>query len=234
MKTTIVIPTYNEKENIELLLTAIFNLTIPELSIIIIDDNSPDGTATCVKRIQVNHPISLIERKEKLGLGSAYIIGFKQALTDGADIIIEMDADFSHDPKDLPRLIQAIENSDIGIGSRKIAGGQIIGWNMRRHIMSNGAMTISRLFLGLKTHDITAGFRVYRRYVLEQISLDKIKNNGYAFQEEILWRVEKHGFRVLEIPVTFADREHGKSKLSKKDILEFFLFIFRVRFGLIK
>lgn len=232
MITTVVIPTYNEKENIVSLINDIFLLKIPDLKIIVVDDNSPDKTAEAVAQIQTTYPnLYLVKRNSKLGLGSAYIAGFKKALALKADLIIEMDADFSHDPKDLPRLISACENgADLAIGSRKISGGKIIGWNFKRHLMSNGAMLLSRLLLRLKTKDITAGFRCFKRQVFDKININNIKSNGYAFQEELLYRTEKSGFTIKEIPVTFKDRESGQSKLGKKEIKEFFIIIFKLKF----
>lgn len=223
MKIAIIIPTYNEKDNIQKLLKAIFDLKILELEIIVVDDDSPDGTAEMVEKLSTAHPIHLIKRPAKLGLGSAYLTGFKKALSLGAEFIFEMDADLSHDPDDIPRLLEAAQNADLVIGSRKIKGGKIIGWGWTRKLMSNGAMWFSRLLLGLKTKDVTAGFRLFKRHVLENLHLENIKSNGYAFQEEMLYRTEKAGFRVCEVPVTFIDRQEGKSKLSKKDIVEFFV-----------
>lgn len=232
MRTFIVIPTYNESENIVKLINDIFILNIPDLSIIVVDDNSPDGTATLVETTKQVYPnLYLIKRLNKLGIGSAYIIGFKKALSLNADFIMEMDADFSHDPKDIPRLIETCANGfHLTIGSRKIAGGQIVGWNWKRKFMSNGAMLFARIFLGLRAKDVTAGFRCYRREVLEKINLDKIKSNGYAFQEEMLYLTQKNKFQIKEIPVTFNDRAKGQSKLSNKDIAEFFLTVLRLRF----
>jgi glycosyltransferase involved in cell wall biosynthesis len=238
-KTAVIIPTYNEKENIAGLVGRIFEQNIPNLGIIFVDDGSPDGTAEEIRKhsnrftnersfvplrmTSYDKPIQVIHRTAKLGLGSAYIAGFKKALADGAELIMEMDADLSHAPEDLPHFIAAVEaGADLVIGSRKIPGGKIIGWNFRRHLMSNGAMFTARLLLGLKTKDVTSGFRCFKRGVLEKIDLDAIKSNGYAFQEEMLYRTEKLGFKVEEIPVTFTDRTKGKSKLSAKDILEFF------------
>jgi len=227
-KTIIVIPTYNEAKNIAKLVNKIFGLNIPGLEIMVVDDNSPDGTGKIVEKL--NLPIHLINRSGKLGLGSAYIAGFKEAIKQQADYIFEMDADFSHDPDDIPKILQATDNADLVIGSRKITGGKIIGWGWLRKFMSNGAMWFSRLLLGLQAKDVTAGFRCFRRQVLEKIELDKIKSNGYAFQEELLYKTQKLGFIIKEIPVTFIDREEGKSKLSKKDIWEFFWIIIKLKF----
>jgi len=230
MKTILVIPTYNEKENIEKLINKIFALNIIGLEILVVDDNSPDGTASIVKNLQNKYPLNILERAGKLGLGSAYIAGFKKALELQADRIFEMDADFSHDPDDLPAMLEAAKNHDLVIGSRKIAGGKIIGWGFTRKFMSNGAMWLSRILLGLKAKDVTAGFRCFNSQVLKTLNLDEIKSNGYAFQEELLYKTQKAGFTITEIPVTFIDRREGKSKLSKKDIIEFFLIIFKLRF----
>lgn len=240
MKPIIVIPTYNESENIEKLIKKIFEQKIEGLEILVVDDNSPDGTAQIVKNLQSrqfggqaiinNQQIHLLERQGKLGLGSAYIAGFKKALELGADYIFEMDADFSHDPEDVPRLLEACQSADLAIGSRKIKGGKVIGWGWTRKFMSNGAMWFSRLVLQLKPRDVTAGFRCFRRRVLESINIDTIKSNGYAFQEELLYRTQKAGFTITEVPVIFIDRQEGKSKLSKKDIIEFFIIILKLKF----
>src|SRR3989339_657065 len=233
MKPIIIIPTYNESKNIERLLTKIFSLNIPNLEVIIVDDNSPDGTSQIVQKLTTSTTLQLtthlITRPSKLGLGSAYLTGFQKALSLGADYIFEMDADFSHDPDDIPRLLAAAQNADLVIGSRKVPGGKIVGWNFWRKFMSNGAMWLSRLFLGLRPHDVTAGFRCFKRRVLETIPLDEIRSNGYAFQEELLYRTQKLGFTIFEIPVTFIDRQKGKSKLSKKDIMEFFSIIINLK-----
>ncbi|HPA25342.1 MAG TPA: polyprenol monophosphomannose synthase [bacterium] len=226
----IIIPTYNEKENLANLIPAIAeNLKNFDYKILVVDDNSPDDTGKLAEKLAENFPIEVLHRIGKFGLGSAYIMGFKKALANGADLIFEMDADFSHDPKDLPHLIEAVSHADLVIGSRKIKNGKIIGWNFLRHFYSNGAMFFARLILGLKTHDVTAGFRCYKREVLEKINLDQIKSNGYAFQEEMLFHVEKNNFKIKEVPVVFQDRKVGQSKLNKKDILEFFKTILRLR-----
>lgn len=231
MKIAIIIPTYNEAENIEILIKKIADLNLNDWRIFFIDDNSPDKTAQIIQSFADKLPITLIQRPQKLGLGSAYVTGFKKALQQNAEYIFEMDADLSHDPKDIPQILQTcFDGADLVIGSRKILGGKIIGWNWYRHFMSNGAMFFSRFILGLKTHDVTSGFRCYKRRVLENINLDKISAGGYAFQEEMLYLTEKNNFKITEIPVTFSDRKLGKSKLSKKDIWEFFITIFRLKF----
>ncbi|PIT88076.1 MAG: dolichyl-phosphate beta-D-mannosyltransferase [Candidatus Magasanikbacteria bacterium CG10_big_fil_rev_8_21_14_0_10_36_32] len=231
MKTIIIIPTYNEKNNVESLVEQIFSLNISGLEILFIDDNSPDGTADTIKKMQIKHPIHLIQRPKKLGIGSAYLIGFQKAFEMDADYIIEMDADLSHNPKDIPLLITTCANgADLTIGSRKIAGGKIEGWNLKRKLMSNGAMFFARLILNLKTKDVTAGFRCFKKSTLEKIDLKKIKSNGYAFQEEILFKVERTGNKVVEVPVNFPNRKHDQSKLNKKDIIEFFIVMLKLKF----
>ncbi len=229
MKTVIVIPTYNEKENISQLIGEIFKLQIPDLEILVVDDNSPDNTSEEVERMIPHSPIHLIKRKGKLGLGSAYITGFQKALSIGAEYIFEMDADFSHNPKDIPRMLEAAKKHDLVIGSRKIQGGGIEGWGWTRKLMSNGAMWFSRTLLNLKAKDVTAGFRCFNKKVLEAIGIETITSNGYAFQEELLYKTQKSGFTIFEIPVVFTDREKGKSKLSKKDIIEFFWVMIKLR-----
>ena len=166
-----------------------------------------------------------------MGLGSAYITGFTRAIELGAEYIFEMDADLSHDPDDIGKLLSACQNgADLTIGSRKIPGGKIEGWNWRRKLMSNGAMWFSRLILGLEAKDVTAGFRCFKKNTLEKIELDGIKSNGYAFQEELLYRTQKSGFKIVEVPVVFRDRTKGKSKLNRKDIIEFFLVMLKLKF----
>lgn len=229
----IVIPTYNEKYNIENLINRIFNLNIPNLNILIIDDNSPDGTGQLVKELAEKYKdkLYLIKRPEKMGIGSAYITGFKYSLEHGADLIFKMDADFSHDPKYVPDFIkQADLDFDVVLGSRRIKNGGVIGWNWTRKIMSAGAMSFSRIILKLKTKDVTTGYRCYKKEVLLKIDLDKIKSNGYAFQEEMIYLCEKNNFKIKEIPIIFIDRKLGKSKLGCKDIIEFFKTVIKLKF----
>ncbi|NMC51868.1 polyprenol monophosphomannose synthase [Candidatus Kuenenbacteria bacterium] len=230
MKNFIILPTYNEKENLAELVMEIFGQGINDLSILIIDDNSPDGTGVLADELSQKYPVFVIHRRGKLGLGSAYREGFDYCLDKGAEYIFEMDADFSHDPKDLPRLLSAAKDgADLVIGSRKIKGGQIIGWNWERHLYSNGAMFFARFLLNLKTRDITAGFRCFCTNALKKIDYSKIKSNGYAFQIEMVYHLEKAGLKIVEAPVTFIDRQKGQSKLGQKDIREFFKTILNLK-----
>ncbi len=227
------IPTYNEKDNIENLVKAIFGLNVERLKVVIIDDNSPDGTGEIADKLAENYPVKVIHREGKLGLGSAYIAGFKYALRNGGKYIFEMDADFSHNPKDIPRLLKEAQNGyQVVIGSRKIDQGEIEDWSLWRHFASNGAMFFSRILLGLRTKDVTAGFRCYKKEVLDDLDLDSIKSNGYAFQEEMIYLCEKKRFKIKEIPITFVDRKLGESKLSHNEIIEFFIKMIKLRLKL--
>lgn len=231
MSVSIVIPTYNEKENIGKLIEAIFDLNIDNLCVLVVDDNSLDGTVQIVEKLRSKYPVDILKRTGKRGLGGAYIAGFNQVLKSQTDYIFEMDADFSHRPEDVPKLLRAAqEGYDLVLGSRRIPGGQIQGWNWRRHFSSWGAMSFSRLVLGLKTKDATTGFRCFKRQVLEKINWGEVKSNGYAFQEEVLLLCERMGCRIKEVPITFVDRKLGKSKLGFKDIVEFFIRILYLKF----
>lgn len=231
-KKYIILPTYNERENLSDLIRVILNLGIPELFIIVVDDNSPDGTGKTADQLAATHSqVSVIHRTGKLGLGSAYITGFREALKKGAELVFEMDADFSHNPKEIPNFIRAEQKGyDVVVGSRRIPDGGILNWGIARNMMSKGAMWFSRLVLGLKTKDVTSGFRCYSRRVIETINWNEIKSNGYSFQEETIYYCEKRGFKVKEIPIIFKDRVKGKSKLSRTEIINFFLTILRLRF----
>ncbi len=232
MKYLVVVPTYNEAENIVKLIDEIFALAIEQLSILVVDDNSPDHTAELVEELKNKYPdkLFLAKRSGKLGLGSAYQFGFAWALDHGYNFAFSMDADFSHNPQDLVKLMEVSKDYDIVLASRKIPGGKIIGWNWRRYLASHGAMALSRLILWLKTHDVTAGFKCYSRRYLEFLLSKNIKSNGYAFQIETIYLAEKNKFTVKEIPTTFVDRKFGQSKLSSKDIIEFFINVIKLRF----
>ncbi len=215
----IIIPTYNEKENIELIIDAVFSLP-KKFDILVIDDHSPDGTASIVKhKMKQEHDdrtIYLIEREGKLGLGTAYITGFRFALENGYDYIFEMDADFSHNPEDLQRLydVCAIEGNDVAVGSRYVSGVNVVNWPMGRVILSYFASKYVQFITGMPINDTTAGFICFKRKVLETIDLDKIRFIGYAFQIEMKFTALSHGFKVVEIPIVFTDRTRGKSKMS--------------------
>lgn len=211
----VIIPTYNEKENIEPIIDAVSSLSVP-FDIMIIDDNSPDGTGDIVRSLQEkNKNLHLIEREEKLGLGTAYIRGFKWALEKGYDLIYEMDADFSHNPRDLERLYATcMEGVDLAIGSRYISGVNVVNWPLGRVLMSYVASIYVRIITGMKIKDTTAGFKAYKREVLETIDLDNIRSRGYAFQIEMKFTTWKFGFRVKEIPIIFTERQEGASKMS--------------------
>lgn len=229
----VIIPTYNEKENIENIIRYVFSLE-KEFHILIVEDNSPDGTADIVKRLIEEFPERLfIEQREgKLGLGTAYIHGFKWALQRGYDFIFEMDADFSHPPKDLLRLYEACsKGADMAVGSRYVDGKiSVVNWPIGRVIMSYYASWYVRLITGMRIGDATAGFACYKRQVLEQIKLDKIRFVGYAFQIEMKYTVFKKGFKIVEVPIIFTDRVFGESKMSMKIFKEAFFGVFSLKF----
>jgi len=232
MKTLIVIPTYNEKQNITKLLGDIFNLGIDELSVLVVDDNSPDGTGQIIDQLKSgNNSLDIMHRPTKAGLGRAYVAGFSEAIVRGANYILQMDADFSHDPKYIPELLRLIQNCDVAIGSRYVAGGGTKNWGWMRRLISKSGNVYARLVLGLPFKDITGGFRCYRRAVLEKINLNEINSIGYVFQTEILYRIHRAGFKVEEIPIIFTDRLSGQSKFSIKIILESFWRIIRLKFN---
>ena len=215
----VIIPTYNEKENIEAIIRAVTGLQEHAFDILIIDDGSPDGTADIVKRLmaaEFKDRVFLVERQGKLGLGTAYIAGFKWALEHHYEYVFEMDADFSHDPKDLPRLYKACaeEGYDVAVGSRYVSGVNVVNWPMGRVLMSYFASKYVRFVTGFPINDTTAGFKCYRRRVLETIDLDAIRFKGYAFQIEMKFTAYKLGFRIKEVPVVFVNRQLGTSKMS--------------------
>lgn len=219
----VIVPTYNEIENIDRLVDAVLGLPI-KVHLLIVDDHSPDGTGDRVKKLQAKHTRSLhlLERSGKLGLGTAYIKGFQWALDQEYQYICEMDADFSHNPQDLPRLFKACENgaADVAIGSRYISGVNVVNWPMSRVLISYFASVYVRRITRMKVRDATAGFVCYRRYVLETIRIDRIKFKGYAFQIEMKFKAWKHGFQILELPIIFTDRKEGTSKMSGKIVSE--------------
>lgn len=217
----VIIPTYNEKENIENIIRCVFSLK-PAFDILIIEDNSPDGTAVIVKELQKEFPaLFMIERQGKLGLGTAYITGFKWALENGYQYIFEMDADFSHNPRDLVRLYEAcVQGADMSIGSRYVTGVNVVNWPMSRVLLSYFASKYVRIITGMKVHDATAGFVCYTRNVLSSIALDNIRFKGYAFQIEMKFTAYTLKFKLQEVPIIFTDRTLGTSKMSKGIIKE--------------
>ena len=227
----VIIPTYNEKENIEKIIHAIFSLP-KAFDILVIDDGSPDGTAEIVKKMMSDEGrLFLLERSGKLGLGTAYIMGFKWALERDYQYIFEMDADFSHDPKDLPRLYEAcaVEGYDVAIGSRYVSGVNVVNWPIGRVLMSYFASKYVKFVTGFNIHDTTAGFKCYKRRVLETIELDKIRFKGYGFQIEMKYTAYKIGFRLKEVPVIFVNRVEGVSKMSGGIFGEAFFGVMRLR-----
>jgi dolichol-phosphate mannosyltransferase len=231
MKTLIIIPTYNEVDNLRPLLQEIFSYA-PETDVLIVDDNSPDGTGKLADEMHAENPqVHALHRLGKLGLGTAYIAGFKYAVEHGYDAAFEMDADFSHDPSYLPDFLKAIENADLVIGSRYIPGGDTPNWSLVRRLISGSGNVFARFMLGIPVHDCTSGFRCYRRKVLESIDLDTIQSQGYAFQVELVYRVLQHGFKIVETPIIFKDRRVGKSKMSRKIVIEAFAYVIRTRFS---
>lgn len=233
MKNLVIIPTYNEKENIEAIITAVMELPI-EYHVLVIDDGSPDGTAAIVKELMANTyagKLHLVERSGKLGLGTAYIAGFKWAIEHQYDYIFEMDADFSHNPQDLLKLYDACANqgADVAIGSRYVSGVNVVNWPMGRVLMSYFASKYVRLVLGINIHDTTAGFVCYRREVLETIELDKIRFKGYAFQIEMKYTAHKCGFKIQEVPIIFVNRVLGTSKMSGGIFSEALLGVVKLR-----
>ncbi|HTA60843.1 MAG TPA: polyprenol monophosphomannose synthase [Bacteroidia bacterium] len=232
-KNLVIIPTYNEKENIQKMVEKVFSLK-PDFELLIIDDGSPDGTAEIVKTLQQKFTgkLHLLQRQGKQGLGTAYIVGFKWAIEKKYDYIFEMDCDFSHNPDDLVRLLHACENgADVAVGSRYCKGGKVSNWPVGRILMSYFASVYVRLILWINIRDTTAGFKCYKRHVLETINLDGIKFMGYAFQIEMKYTSLKKGFKIVEVPITFIDRVEGVSKMSSKIFKEAFIGVIQMRFA---
>ncbi len=229
MKSLVIIPTYNEKENLEKIVPEILKMD-DSLNILVVDDNSPDGTGQIADRIASHHKkVLVLHRPGKMGLGQAYIAGFKYAIEKGFDYIFEMDADFSHDPRYLPDFLSGIKEADLVIGSRYIKGVNVINWPMTRLLLSYYANIYARWVTGLPLNDSTGGFKCYRRKVLESINLDEVRSNGYSFQIEMSFRAWKKGFKIKEIPIIFMDRREGKSKMSKKIVREAIWMVWRLR-----
>jgi dolichol-phosphate mannosyltransferase len=217
----LILPTYDEAENLEDFVAAVLPVLPASARILIVDDNSPDGTGEIADRLAAAEPrISVLHRVHKEGLGPAYIAGFRHALEQGAQLLFEMDSDFSHDPSYLPAMLAAMEDADLAIGSRYVAGGGVADWGVVRRAISRGGSAYSRLVLGLDVCDLTAGFKCFRREVLEAIDLASIESKGYAFQVEITYRTVQRGFKVVEVPIVFRDREKGSSKIDSSVIRE--------------
>jgi dolichol-phosphate mannosyltransferase len=228
-KTLIIVPTYNEAENIFQLLDAI-HAQVPGVDVLVVDDNSPDGTAVMVEdRMKADPRLSLMKRAGKLGLGSAYIAGFRQALARGYEVVFEMDADFSHNPAYLPLFLEAIKEADLVIGSRYVEGGGVENWTFSRKLISLGGSMYARFILGVPYRDLTGGFKCFRRETLSAIDLDGVHSEGYSFQIEITYRVHQKGLRIREIPIVFSDRVGGKSKMSWKIFLEAIFRVWQMR-----
>ncbi|MHB0866880.1 MAG: polyprenol monophosphomannose synthase [Thermoleophilia bacterium] len=230
---TIIIPTFNEIENLERFvnaLLAVFDSNGLDGRIMVVDDSSPDGTGEIADLMAARLPnFSVLHRTHKEGIGPAYIAGFRTALKTDTGFIMEMDCDFSHDPANVPRMLQAIETADLVLGSRYVAGGQVKDWGLLRRLISRGGGLYARLILGVPVNDLTGGFKCFRREVLEQLDLDTVSAHGYGFQIELTYRAIRQGFRVKEIPITFTDRELGQSKMSKRIVLEAALMVWKLR-----
>ncbi|HEX2868928.1 MAG TPA: polyprenol monophosphomannose synthase [Ignavibacteriales bacterium] len=229
-KSIVIIPTYNELENISVLVPDLMD-RYPHLDILIVDDNSPDGTASYVKKMQENNGcIKLIERPGKMGLGTAYVAGFRYMLENGYDYAIQMDADYSHDPKEIGNFFREIRDYDLVIGSRYITGVNVVNWPMRRLLLSYFASYYTRFITGIPVADCTGGFKMFRRRVLETINLEDIRSNGYSFQIEMNYKAWKAGFKIKEFPIIFIDRVKGRSKMNKKIVREAVLMVWKLRF----
>lgn len=229
-KALVIVPTYNERENIVRLIDAVLSQD-PRIEVLVVDDGSPDGTGDLVReRSMGDSRVSLLQRDKKLGLGTAYVAGFKWALERNYEFVLEMDADFSHDPSHLPQFLESVEEADLVLGSRYREGKvTVVNWPMTRLILSYSANIYARFVTGLPLYDATGGFKCFRRRVLEAINLDDVRSNGYAFQIEMSFRAWQLGFRIVEIPIVFVDRTEGQSKMSKKIVREAIWMVWRLR-----
>lgn len=230
MKKIVVIPTYNEIENIDGIIAAVQEV-VSDMHVLVVDDNSPDGTAEVVSELMKNNErLHLIKRAGKLGLGTAYCEGFEWCLSNGFEAIMEMDADFSHDPKDIPRFLDALSDNDLVIGSRYIQGMNVVNWPLSRLILSYGASVYTRMVTWMNIKDATGGFKCFRADALRMIDLKKIRSNGYGFQIEMNYRLWRKKARIKEISIVFTDRRSGVSKMNKKIIVEAFFLVWKLRF----
>ena len=229
-KTLVIIPTYDERTNIQNLIHTILE-QLPEINILVVDDNSPDGTGDYVQELsEKDDRVNVIQREGKMGLGTAYVAGFKYMLKNGYDYAIQMDADFSHDPKELSVFLNKIDQYDLLIGSRYIQGVNVINWPMKRLLLSYFANIYTKIITGMPVKDATGGFKCFKRKALESINLDNIHSNGYAFQIEMNFKTYKNGFKIKEIPIIFMDRVEGTSKMSKKIVREAVTMVWKLRF----
>jgi dolichol-phosphate mannosyltransferase len=232
MRPIVIIPTYNECANLARLVAALFAQN-NSLDVLIVDDNSPDGTGQLAERLaDEDARVHVMHRAGKLGLGTAYVAGFQYALAHGYDLVVEMDADFSHRPQDLPALLAATQAADVVIGSRNVPGGQVLNWSPLRHAISKGGSAFARIVLGLPIRDCTSGFKAFRREALERIDLPALQSNGYAFQVEVNYACARSGLRIAEVPIVFPDRTAGSSKMSWRIVLEAAWLVIRLRSGL--
>ena len=216
----VVIPTYNERDNLGQTVSRL-RAAVPDANVLVVDDGSPDGTGDLADELAAADPqVSVLHRTEKAGLGTAYLAGFAIGMGDGYDVLVEMDADGSHAPEDLPALLAALDDADLVLGSRYVEGGKVVNWPWRRSFFSQSANLYARTALGVRIRDITAGFRAFRRQVLEELDLESVSSAGYCFQIDMAWRAVRAGFRVREVPITFTDREHGMSKMSRSVVTE--------------
>ena len=221
MRACVCLPTYDERENLEPMLRALRDVLGPDDTVIVIDDNSPDGTGELADRLAAELDfVEVLHRQRKEGLGPAYLAGFRRALERGAELVVEMDCDFSHDPEDVPRLIEAAGDADLVLGSRYVPGGGVENWGLVRRVVSAGGSLYARVLLGVPVRDLTGGFKCFRRSVLEALDLEAVNSKGYAFQIELTYRALRRGFRVRELPIRFVDREVGGSKMSRRIVLE--------------
>jgi dolichol-phosphate mannosyltransferase len=227
---TVILPTYNERDNVPILISGILRYVTTPVEVLVVDDNSPDGTGAYVEgRSRTDPRVEVLHRPGKLGLGPAYIAGFKRALAQGADYIMEMDADFSHNPARIPEFLDKIQYYDVVIGSRYLEGANVINWPLSRLILSYGANLYTRIITGMPVNDATGGFKCFRREVLASLDLDKIISDGYSFQIEVNYKCWMKGFRIKEIPIIFKDRYQGTSKMSRKIIWEAIWMVWKLR-----
>lgn len=229
-RTLVITPTYDERDNLPRFVREVHE-TAPFADVLVVDDASPDGTGVVADALAARDPrVRVLHRKGKLGLGTAYVAGFRYALTHGYDVALEMDADLSHDPRHIPAMLRALdEGADVALGSRNVPGGGVEGWGLGRHVLSKGGSTYARTILGVRTRDLTTGFKAYTRRALEAIDIASLRSNGYAFQIETTYRALRRGLRVVEVPIVFVDRRVGKSKLSRRIFVEAIGEVWRLR-----